>query len=75
VARSEEAATSRFAEYNGKASEEVASIREGIQAFCEFFKNSQFDKMAQFYSPDTTVMLPHRPTIRVPAACLPWVQV
>jgi hypothetical protein len=65
VARSEEVATSRFAEYNGNASEELASlIREGIQAFCEFFKNSQFDKMAQFYSPDTTVMLPHRPTIR-----------
>jgi hypothetical protein len=39
-------------------------IREGIQAFCEFFKNSQFDKMAQFYGPDTTVMLPHRPRIR-----------
>jgi ketosteroid isomerase-like protein len=70
VARSEEVATSRFAEYNGNASEELASlIREGIQAFCEFFKNSQFDKMAQLYSPDTTVMLPIVRRSGVPAAC------
>jgi ketosteroid isomerase-like protein len=51
--------------YTGDASEELARlIREGIQAFCEFFNTSQFDKMAQFYSPETTVMLPHRPAIR-----------
>ena len=50
-----------FAECSGNASEELASInREGIQTFCEFFKTSQFDKMAQFYSTDTTLMLPHR---------------
>jgi len=56
---------SEFAGYSGNASEELASfIREGIQAFCEFFKTSQFDKMAKFYSPDTTLMLPHRPAIR-----------
>lgn len=56
---------SQVAGYNGNASEELASIiREGILAFCQFFKTSQFDRMAQFYSPDTTVMLPHRPTIR-----------
>lgn len=53
------------ARYTGNASEELARfIREGIQAFCEFFKTSQFDKMAQFYSPETTVMLPHRLAIR-----------
>jgi ketosteroid isomerase-like protein len=56
---------SEFAPYNRNESGELASlIREGIQAFCEFFKASQFDKMAQFYSPDTTLMLPHRPAIR-----------
>jgi hypothetical protein len=32
---------SQVAGYNGNASEELASIiREGIQAFCEFFKTS-----------------------------------
>ncbi len=42
---------SQVAGYNGNASEELASIiRDRIQAFCEFFKTSQFDKMAQFYS-------------------------
>jgi ketosteroid isomerase-like protein len=50
---------------NGKASEELASmIREGIRAFTGFFQTNQFDKMAQFYSPDTTLMLPHHGVIR-----------
>jgi len=62
--RASEATMSEFAA-RSPVSEELASfIREGIQAFCEFFKTSQFDKMAQFYSPDTTLMLPHRPAIR-----------
>jgi hypothetical protein len=57
--------TGRLTECTGNASEDLASfIREGIQAFCNFFETSQFDKMAQFYSSDTTLMLPHRPTIR-----------
>jgi len=56
---------SELAEFSGNASQELASfIREGLRAFIEFFQTSQFDKMAQFYSPDTTLMLPHRGVIR-----------
>ena len=54
-----------LAEFSGNASQELASfIREGLRAFIEFFQTSQFDKMARFYSPDTTLMLPHRAVIR-----------
>jgi len=54
-----------LAEFSGNASRELASfIREGLRAFIEFFQTSQFDKMAQFYSRDTTLMLPHRGVIR-----------
>jgi ketosteroid isomerase-like protein len=56
---------SELAEFSGNASQELASfIREGLQAFIEFFHTSQFDKMAEFYSSDTTLMLPHRGVIR-----------
>jgi len=55
---------SELAEFSGNASQELASfIREGLRAFIEFFQTNQFDKMAQFYSPDTTLMLPHREVI------------
>jgi ketosteroid isomerase-like protein len=55
---------SELAEFSGNASQELASlIREGLRAFIEFFQTSQFDKMAQFYSPDTTLMLPHHGVI------------
>src|SRR5690242_1281004 len=48
-----------------RASEELASwIRTGILSFCEFFKEDQFEKMAAFYTPDATLMLPRRETIR-----------
>jgi len=54
-----------LAEFSGNTSQELASfIREGLRAFIEFFQTSQFDKMAQFYRPDTTLMLPHRGVIR-----------
>ena len=56
---------SELAEFSGNSSQELASfIREGLRAFIEFFQTSRFDKMAQFYSPDTTLMLPHRGVIR-----------
>jgi ketosteroid isomerase-like protein len=56
---------SELAEFGSKASQELTSfIREGLRAFIEFFQTSQFDKMADFYSPDTTLMLPHREVIR-----------
>jgi len=54
-----------LAEFSGNRSQELASfIREGLRAFIEFFQTSQFDKMAQFYTPDTTLMLPHHGVIR-----------
>jgi ketosteroid isomerase-like protein len=56
---------SELAEFRGNASQELTSfIREGLRAFIEFFQTSQFEKMARFYSPDTTLMLPHRGVIR-----------
>jgi ketosteroid isomerase-like protein len=56
---------SELAEFSSKASQELTSfIRVGLRAFIEFFQTSQFDKMADFYSPDTTLMLPHREVIR-----------
>ena len=33
-------------------------IRRGVESFCEFFKNDQFGKMPEFYSTDTTLLLP-----------------
>jgi ketosteroid isomerase-like protein len=49
----------------GTSSEELALIvHKGVQEFCRLFQTSQFDKMAQFYASDTTLMLPHRPVIR-----------
>ena len=56
---------SGFTKDGGTSSEELALIvHEGVQEFCRLFQTSQFDKMAQFYAPDTTLMLPHRPVIR-----------
>jgi len=56
---------SEVAQMNSNASAELTSIiREGIRAFTGFFQTNQFDKMAQFYSPDTTLMLPHHGVIR-----------
>lgn len=56
---------SEFATATSNVSEELASlIWKGVQSFCEFFNTDQFDKMAQFYAPDTTLMLPNRPAVR-----------
>ena len=53
---------SEFAKGSGKTSDELGDfIYEGVQEFRRLFQTSQFDKMAQFYAPDTTVMLPHHP--------------
>jgi ketosteroid isomerase-like protein len=56
---------SKVLELSGNPSEELTStIRDGIKAFIGFFQASQFDRMAHFYSPDTTIMLPHHGVIR-----------
>lgn len=54
-----------FTKDGGTSNEELALIiHEGVKEFCRLFETSQFDKMARFYAPDTTVMLPHRPVVR-----------
>jgi ketosteroid isomerase-like protein len=54
-----------FTKDGGTSSEQLKLIvHKGVQEFCRLFQTSQFDKMAQFYAPDTTLMLPHRPVIR-----------
>jgi hypothetical protein len=47
---------SEFAKGSGTSSEDLADfIQEGVQKFCRLFQSSQFDKMAQFYTPGTTM--------------------